>query len=75
MRHVSLINDISDHLPVFSIYDYNYRNKKTDKQIEFRRIRREELIHIDDTFKIKLLAQNWEILYQENNVDDAYPHF
>lgn len=33
-----IINDISDHLPVFIIYDGDYRNKKVDKQTEYRRI-------------------------------------
>lgn len=51
-----LINDISDHLPVFTVYDINLR-KKLDKQTEYRRVRSEEFIN---TLK-ELLEQNWDI--------------
>ncbi len=39
-----LINDISDHLPVFTVYDGNYKNDNTKKRKEYRRIRNEECI-------------------------------
>lgn len=66
---VNLMKDISDHVSVFIIDDCIYRNKKTDKQIECRRMRSEESM---DSFKSELWAQNWEAKYQEKNVGNAY---
>lgn len=36
-----LINDISDPLPVFTVYDGIYKNDNTKKREEYRRIRNE----------------------------------
>ena len=67
-----LINDISDHLPVFIIYNYNHTNRKKNNQKEYRRMKSGEAINI---FRNELLVQNWEVVYQENNVDNAYEIF
>lgn len=48
-----LIIDISDHLPVFTVYDYKYRINKPNKHTEFRRVRSEESIN-----KLKKLGYN-----------------
>lgn len=40
-----LINDNTDHLPVFKVFDYNYR-KKIDKQKLYRQIRTDESINM-----------------------------
>ena len=66
-----LINDISDHLPVFTIFDCNYKNKP-DKQTEYKRVKSEESIN---TLKNDLMAQNWDIIYQANDIDGAYKTF
>ena len=66
-----LINDISDHLPVFTIYDCNYKNK-LDKQTEYKRVKSEETIN---ALKNDLMAQNWDIIYQANEIDGAYETF
>lgn len=67
-----LIIDISDHLPVFTVYDCKYRINKPDKQTEFRRVRSEESIN---RLKKDLLAQNWDIIYQEKDINKAYDIF
>lgn len=67
-----LVNDISDHLPVFSIYDFKYRVRKTTKQFEYRQFRTKELLN---KFKDNLLAHNWETVYQEKDVNNAYEKF
>ena len=40
-----LMNDISDHLPVFVIYDCDYGKDKDDIIIKYRRVRTEESIN------------------------------
>lgn len=67
-----LINDITDHLPVFISYDYNYRKKDREKYKKFKRIRTNETIN---KFKAELLEYNWEVLYSENDVNKAYELF
>ena len=66
-----LINDISDHLPVFTIYDCNYKNK-LDNQTDYKRVKSEESIN---ALKNDLVAQNWEIIHQANDIDCAYENF
>ena len=66
-----LINDISDHLPVFTVYNSNYTSKKENKPL-FRRVRTvESMVALKDD----LLSQDWEIIYQENDIDNAYEEF
>uniref|UniRef100_A0A8C7YP82 Reverse transcriptase domain-containing protein n=1 Tax=Oryzias sinensis TaxID=183150 RepID=A0A8C7YP82_9TELE len=67
-----LINDISDHLPVFTVYDDNYRNYEFNKSTQFRRVKNEESIH---AFKNDLLAQSWDEIYNKQCVNEAYESF
>ncbi len=67
-----LINDISDHLPVFTIYDRNCRNITLAKKSQYRRVRTEQSIN---SFKNDLLTQSWDAIYQSNNIDSAYEEF
>ncbi len=67
-----LINDISDHLPVFTVYDRNYSIYRPDKTKEYRRMRTEETIN---TFKIDLLTQKWDVTYQIKDTNSAYEEF
>ncbi len=67
-----LYNDTSDHLPVFVVYDLNHRLKKDKSDIKYIRIRTEETVN---AFKADLLAQNWDSVLKENNVDIAYEKF
>ncbi len=67
-----LVSDISDHLPVFMVYDSNYKCTQPAKKAEYRRVRTEESIN---AFKNGLMSQNWDILYNENNINCAYEEF
>lgn len=51
-----LINDISDHLPVFTVYNSDYTFERVNKP-QFRWVRTEESIV---AFKDDLLFQDWE---------------
>ena len=66
-----LVCDISDHLPVFTVIDYVYKNR-TEKQKIFRRIKTDKSINmlIQD-----LVSQNWDMIYNEKDVDGAYNIF
>ncbi len=64
-----LINDISDHLPVLTISDCNYKKVYQDKRPQFRRIRTEKSMN---ALKNNLLTYNCESIYDEKNVDKAY---
>lgn len=59
-----LVNDISDHLPVFIVYDNNYKSIQPVKKVEYKRARTEESIR---TFNNDLMRQNWDIIYRDNN--------
>ncbi len=50
-----LISDISDHLPVFTVYDNNYKRNQLDVKQDYRRVRTEKYMN---AFKSDLLAQN-----------------
>lgn len=67
-----LINDISDHLPVFTVYNTKYLRSQQEEKLRYRRVRTEETIN---AFKSDLLAQNWENVYNESDIDGAYEGF
>jgi len=65
-------HDISNHLPIFTVYDSNYiLNRHGNKPIS-KRVREEEPI---EAFKVDLLAQDWEFIDNEKDVDKAYEEF
>ena len=64
--------DISDHLPVFVVYDSYYKKDKQDIGQQFKRVKTEETIH---AFKRELIKQNWELVFNQDNVDKAYETF
>ncbi|XP_060771169.1 uncharacterized protein LOC132882014 [Neoarius graeffei] len=67
-----LINDISDHVPVFTIYDCNCKRNVTDHKLKYRRVRTEEAMF---ALNNDLLLQDWESVYTENSIDRAYDNF
>ena len=67
-----LINDISDHLPVFVIYNCDYSLKKDENIITYKRLRTEEAL---DALNNELLAQDWNNVYDTDNVNAAYDNF
>lgn len=67
-----MINDISDHLTVFVIYDCDCKKQKEELKIKFKRIRTDDSIM---AFRAEIQAQNWENLYKENNINIAYEAF
>ncbi len=67
-----LISDISDHLPVFTVYDNNYKRNQLDVKQDYRRVRTEKYMN---AFKSDLLPQDWGVVYKENNIDNAYNIF
>lgn len=68
----SLVNDISDHLPVFIIYDSNYKKDKCANNLKYKRVRTEESMI---AFRNELLTQHWGIIYEEEDIDKAYDKF
>lgn len=66
-----IINDISDHLPVFVTYSSQMVNKKEEKCYKNVRIRTEEAVN---KLRNDLLNEAWEGVYTES-VNDAYESF
>lgn len=69
-----IINDISDHLPVFFTLDYNMRNCKEEEEEQLDRcirIRNEDAIN---TFRHDLIEEDWKEVYV-NDVNVAYDAF
>lgn len=67
-----LINDITDHLPVFIIYDCDVYDNFHDNCLQYRRVRTEDSMNslVND-----LIEYKWESVYNERDVDVAYDKF
>lgn len=66
-----LINDISDHLPVFAVYDYNQKKKRVLNEVKYKRLRTSESL---SAFKDELW-ENWKGVCEETDVNTAYNRF
>ncbi len=66
-----LINDISDHLPVFSISKPKLERKCTNKLLNVRMTNQENI----SSFKQQLAKQTWEDVYKAEHVHEAYDMF
>lgn len=66
-----LISDISDHLPVFTVFDSDCKPHQ-EPLSKFKRSRSEESLNV---FKNDLFVQNWDGVYDKSNVHDAYDEF
>jgi hypothetical protein len=67
-----LINDLSDHLPIFTILeDDNCLRENTEKYI-FKRQNKEKNLN---EFQLKLSQYDWEPVTQATNIDEAYCTF
>lgn len=65
------MKDITDHLPVFAIYDCNH--KLTEKSnLSFKRIRTEEALN---KFRADLMAHYWSDVLQAEDVNTGYDMF
>lgn len=65
VRSGLLINDITDHLPVFAVYDSKAERKEEDMCTRYVRVRNADAIN---TFRNDLLREQWRGLYG----DDAH---
>ncbi len=66
-----LINDITDHLPVFATCDWKHTVRQTPKKI-YKRIRNEErLIELEQ----EMMKQNWNKVFIEKEANRAYEAF
>ncbi|XP_013868123.1 uncharacterized protein LOC106520513 [Austrofundulus limnaeus] len=72
LRSGLLINDISDHLPVFVILEDVCRKINKVTNITYKRIISEDSIR---ALRNDLQSQNWEVLYEERNIDKAFEIF
>ena len=64
-----LINDITDHLPVFTFTDQPLQHNHKEKHYSYIRTLNENSINL---FRTALDNQNWENVYSEDDVDIAY---
>lgn len=67
-----LLNDISEHLPVFTVYKWDCSQKGGEDVVRFRRVRTEKTLN---AFKIYLLAQDWKEVFKSSDADQAYESF
>lgn len=66
-----LINDTTDHLPIFVTYLCEIKTNK-DKSSKVIRLRTEERLN---RFKDALMKEQWDNVYSTNNVNKAYELF
>ena len=69
-----LINDISDHLPVFAIFHNFFKNTNDPKQntLDFKRIKTQETIA---ALNADLSTQDWKTVYVNKDPNKAYEAF
>lgn len=67
-----LLNDISDHLPVFIMCACDHMKLKDNNVISYRRIRTVESMN---KLRSELFKHNWEQLCEETDTDKAYETF
>uniref|UniRef100_A0A8C6M4T9 Reverse transcriptase domain-containing protein n=1 Tax=Nothobranchius furzeri TaxID=105023 RepID=A0A8C6M4T9_NOTFU len=67
-----LINDISDHLPVFVTYDCCYKVHRNVGKMIYKTIRTEKAMQC---LKNELIKQDWTIVYKHKDVNKAYEAF
>ncbi len=66
-----MINDISDHLPVFAMYDCHIKKNNKQSCKRYVRVRSDEAIN---QFRNDLLKEEWKGVYVEE-VNAAYDLF
>ena len=66
-----LINDISDHLPVFVICNKNVDRNVTKKYVQIRSINNNNIVSLQN----ELSAQSWESVINSDDVNVAYSNF
>lgn len=66
-----LVKDITDHLPVFAIYDCNHKLMEKSN-ISCKQIRTEEALN---KFIADLMAHDWSDVLQAEGVNTAYDTF
>lgn len=67
-----LINDISDHLPIFIVTNVKNRNNESEKSEYYKRMRSAENLK---AFKADLKEQAWNNIYETTDINAAYEHF
>ena len=67
-----LVNDISDHLPIFVVYDQTYEGKEMQNTTINTRIKSEVYIN---RFKSSLQEEKWEEVLKATDVNSAYSSF
>ena len=67
-----LINDITDHLPIFAIC--KYRDIKRSSATKYKYVRKTDDICVN-AFEDNFLLVNWEIITNEEGVNVAFAYF
>lgn len=67
-----LLNDISDHLPVFVLFDCDGVKHEEELGTRLMRVRTEESI---SSFRTNLMLHSWRTVYDETDTDKAYDYF
>uniref|UniRef100_A0A8C6U0E0 Reverse transcriptase domain-containing protein n=2 Tax=Neogobius melanostomus TaxID=47308 RepID=A0A8C6U0E0_9GOBI len=67
-----MVCDITDHLPVFTVYDDNELDQKSPQKYFYKRARTEDSIY---SLYSDLIKQDWNEVYNKNDVENAYDTF
>ena len=66
------VNDISDHLPIFTVFPSNAFLKTRMKTCQYKRLTNAENL---SNLKDKLSNHDWDFVLNSNDVDSAYTDF
>ena len=66
-----LLNDITDHFPVFMLYEYRVKREQ-DCLVSYRRLMDGDSVRLLNDV---LQAETWDKVYSQNDVDSSYEYF
>ena len=66
-----VINDITDHLPVFAVYGYKAKSKENSHFVYQRRINEQSIQRLNKM----LMEQDWHGVFSQGDVNECYGYF
>ena len=66
-----ILNDITDHLPVFTTYEYKVKRRENHSNVHYRVVDSESVQLLNEALE----TETWEEVYDELNVNESYEIF
>ena len=66
-----ILNDITDHLPVFTMYEYKLKRRDNESNLFYRKVDGESVQRLNEALK----TQTWDEVYNKLSVNESYEVF